>query len=297
MNSRAFSEGFKNVVRNIWLSTTAITILVVSISLVAITGMVRTTANTAINYYNKQITIPAYLKDSLTEPQIQTLKSQLEEIPAIGSVEFVTKEQDKARLIASDPTYKDTLDDLKGNPLQNSFRILPRTPEQYQAVADTLTSKKWKDNFTAVKLKEDIVSRLNRIRLAADTAGLVIIALFSIVSVMIMINILRISIHNFRDEIEIMRLVGATNSYIQRPFVIQGFYYSVIACLLVAAVFVPFIYYVGLPTIFKYLSITDEVRRDTISWELFGGLGIVMGVTVLISIVASYFATKRYLKL
>lgn len=297
MNSRALSEGFKNLVRNIWLSTTAITILIVSISLVAITGMVRTTANTAINYYNKQITIPAYLKDSLTTPQINTLKSQLEALPTIKSVELVTKEQEKARLIAENATRKETLDGLGANPLLNSFRILPQTPELYPDVASALTKGKFKDNFSAVDLKENIVAQLNRIREYADRAGIIIIAIFSIVSIMIIVNILRISIHNFRDEIEIMRLVGATNGYIQQPFIIQGFLYSLIAAGIVGALFVPFIYYVGLPTIFKYLNITEAMRRDEISLELFGGLGIIMLVTIFISIIASYLATKRYLKL
>lgn len=296
MKFRALNEAFKNLSRNIWLSTTAISVLVVSMSLVAITGLIRTTANEAAKYYDKQATILVLLANKVEENQIKELQEKVKQVANVKEVTFVTKEEEKSRLIAADPSYKETIESLSTNPLRNSFRVLPKSPENYVQVTNDLRTQ-FTGVFDRVQSNEDIASKLNNIAFWADRAGIAMIVIFSLVSIMIIINILRISIHNFKDEIEIMRLVGATNSYIQQPFIMQGVVYAFLASVIVTALFIPIMIIYGLPFIFKFLKIDEAVEQNTMQINMFLEFGIIFLVAILISAITSAFATKKYLKL
>lgn len=296
MKFRALSEAFKNLSRNIWLSTTAISVLIVSMSLVAITGLIRSTANEAAKYYDKQATILVLLSNRVEGDEIKKVEEKIRQVANVKDVTFTSKDEEKERLIASDPSYKETIESLNTNPLRNSFRILPNSPENYVQLTNDLRTQ-FTGVFDRIQSNEDIASKLNNIAFWADRAGIAMIIIFSIVSVMIIINILRISIHNFKDEIEIMRLVGATNSYIQQPFIMQGVVYALIASVVVAGLFIPLMLIYGLPFIFKFLKIDEAVEQNTMQINMFLEFGIIFLAAILISALTSAFATKRYLKL
>jgi len=299
----AISSGARNFTRNIWLSLTAVTILIVSLSAVGFLSLLSTSLEYAIQKLDKQVNIVVFFKEDTTLESVQSLEKELLKKDSSKKFEIInsrifTKEEEKQNLLKRMPGISDVFD-LIGNPLSYKLELQPKSIDDFENTASYLNQDKFKDIVLSVKNPSNVINNLRQLNSVTKTTSLIVVAVFALVSILVMINILRITIYNRREEIEIMRLVGATNTYIQSPFIVEGVLYNLVAAGIVLAVFIPLTNSVA-PLINNYLAsaFINSSSSDTsqFSTKVFINLGINIVVGVFIGIFTVYLAIQRYLK-
>jgi cell division transport system permease protein len=219
-------EAFRSLSRNAAPSLAAtITILLTALVLGIFIPMVQATTGSA-NEVRNRVLVDVFIDNEATDAEVDQLRAEIEGAPNVKSVEFVSKEE------ALEKEQKDNPEAFKllgRNPLPDSFRISPDDPDDVEAIADRLAPVnargKRKPQFAAieeVKYSEDdtkkILSVTNLVRYLGG--GLALLLAFA--SVALVANTIRLSIFARRREVEVMKLVGATNWFIRWPFVIEG---------------------------------------------------------------------------
>ncbi len=299
----ALSSGIKNFTRNIWLSLTAVTILVISLGAVGFLSLISTSMEYAIAKLDQQVNIVVFFKEDVTVETVNILKADLEKKDSsrgfeITSSKVFTKEEEKETLLKRMPGIGDIFD-LIGNPLSYKLELQPKTLADFEPTVNFLNQDKFKDILLSVKNPSAVIKNLKRLNSITKTTGLIVIAVFALVSILVMINILRIAVYNRREEIEIMRLVGATNTYIQSPFIVEGVLYNLVAACIILAIFIPLTNSIS-PYINAYLSsafVSSEASDlSQFSNKVFLNLAINIVAGVIIGIITIYLAIQRYLK-
>lgn len=295
---RIVKYGFQGFWRNGWLSvaTTVIMILtlLVFISLI-IFGML---TNTAIDILKEKIDISVYFKTTTAEDSILQLKRALESLSEVKNVEYLSRDQALAQFKErhkDDPTISEALAVLEKNPLSASLDIRANNPKDYPVIAAYLNNQNLKDIVEQVTYNQNqlVINRLAKIIDTAEKTGIALIIILSVVAVLVTLNTIMLTIHSTREEIGIMRLVGASNAFIRGPYIIQGIIYGVVAAILSLILITPLISVAS-----PYIEILMPETNLTAYfygnlWSLFG-YQILFGV--ILGIVSSFIAVRRYLK-
>ncbi len=293
-NKHSLVEGAKNLSRSFWLSITAITVLVVSLSSVAIIIILRTSISHLLRQLDNNIEITIFLEPGLDEETIAEIKKDLDRIPQIESWRYISNEEAKRELVQNADQaegFRDTILSIDFEINLDYFLVKPDKVENYNVVYNLLSSEKYQPVFKRVLNKQDFINRLQTLYYWTNIIGLIVVIIFSLIAVLVMMNILKIAVYNYKSEIEIMRLVGATNSYIQGPFIAQGTYFALIASIIVLIIFVPLSNLVA-----NYFTTNVEVNETNLLPEIYLSLGIMVFVSVLVGMLTSFFSTQKYLQ-
>ncbi len=300
MIKHAIIGGFKNLIRSFWISATAITVLTVSLSTVALIASLSTIIGFSLRRLDNFIDINAYFRSDVSTETKDKAQKDIKEIGEVKEVRFISQQEAENTLKAKG--LGKSIDTLKknstGTPLLDSLQIRPVSAENYAKVVEILNSDKYKSIWDKdqVESKIDVINNLQRLYRWANYIYFALVLFFGLVSILVMINILRITIYHRKDEIEIMRLVGATNNYIRGPFVFEGALYNIIASAIVALIFIPGIALI-IPWIESYLKISSTSYTQALVLQMYLSIIGTIVIGTLVGIVTAYFATKRYLKL
>lgn len=295
---RIVKYGFQGFWRNGWLSvaTTVIMVLtlLVFISLI-IFGML---TNTAIDILKEKIDISVYFKTTTAEDSILQLKRSLESLSEVKNVEYLSRDQALAQFKErhkDDPTISEALAVLEKNPLSASLDIKANNPKDYPVIAAYLNNQNLKDIVEQVTYNQNqlVINRLAKIIDTAEKIGIALIIILSVVAVLVTLNTIMLTIHSAKEEIGIMRLVGASNAFIRGPYIIQGIIYGITAAILSLILITPFISIAS-----PYVEILMPETNLTAYfygnlWSLFG-YQVLFGV--ILGIVSSFIAVRRYLR-
>lgn len=281
-------------------------VLVVTITLSVILTLIflQAALHASLTQIENKVDITVSFAVGTDEDAIANLKSSLEKLPEVAAVEYISSEQALATFRvkhAGDETTLQALDELDANPLEPSLNITARDISQYEGITkflnnggDTLS----KDALGSVsstdynqEQKRLVIEKLQKIIKAADKLGLLITLLLIAISIIISFNTIRLTIYFAREEIAIMRLVGAGNRYIEGPFVIQGVVYGIIATIVTILLFVPISLWLGTHmSDFLGINVFDYYKANFL--QIFAILffsGITLGV------ISSLLAIRRYL--
>jgi len=303
MIKHAAVEGFKNLLRSFWLSVTAVFIITVSLTSVALVASLWVVAGFTLRQFDNQAVIYVYVKDGVSLETRDKMQQDLRNFSPIKEATFIDKTQAREELknnpIASESisTLQDVADSSGNalNFLRESFKIIPTTAENYNTVIDFVQRDEYKGVVDEIQGTQDYINSLQRIYYWTAVIGIVLVAVFGTISILVMINVLRIAIYSRRDEIEIMRLVGATNNYIRGPFIAEGILYNLLASILVIALFIPI--FVGLaPQIKIYLGVDINTNSGGLMNLLYLALLITNGTGIVVGGLTSFIGTQRYLK-
>lgn len=225
--SRIVHYGFKNFWRNGLLSTAMIAIM--TLSLLVFSGLILANVATrnTISFLKDKIDISVYFKSTAPEDSILNIKSALEGLSEIKSVEYISA--DKALEIfkaanSDNPVIAQTLDMLNTNPLEASLNIKAYSPDQYQKIdqylkADALAQYIDKVNFDQ---SQDAITKLSSLINGINRAGLILTIILTLIAGLVVYNTVRLAIYSNRDEIGVMRLVGASNVFVRGPYIVEG---------------------------------------------------------------------------
>jgi cell division transport system permease protein len=271
-----------------------LTILITALVLGVFIPVVQATTGTA-NEVRGRVVVDVFVKAGATDAQKASLRSSLIALPNVKSVQYITKEQALARMQKNN---KEAFALLGSNPLPDSFRLTPSDPDGVNAIVDDLAPKGASGQRTPRLAAIDEVRNreqdTNKILSATGlvkgvTAGLAI--LFTLASIALVANTIRLSIFARRREVEVMKLVGATNWFIRWPFVIEG----MIVGLLGGAVAV-LLLTIGKQTFVDPLSERFALLAapSTIDFGLL--VAILLAACVTVSALGSGFTLRRFLR-
>ncbi len=226
---RSIRDALKSVVRNFSLSFASIMCTTITLILVAVAVVAAANVNNATRLIEDELTIVTYLKKDVTEEQIDNIKSEISSYKNVEEVTFKSKDEWKLEMSEYDDSFKTVLNYLDENPLMDSFVLkvndvkkLSETSEYIKAINGVDTVKYGEGMVEQVISVFDIVQKI---------VVVVVIALIVVTSFLIS-NTIKLTIFSRRNEIEIMRLVGASNITIKLPFLFEGFIIGLIGSII-----------------------------------------------------------------
>lgn len=296
----------KSALMSLWRSrvVSLSAVLVVSITLFVFGAIIFSNAalDSALTQIKNKVDINVYFTTSAPEEDILSLKSSLEKLPEVGFIEYVSKEQALLNFRerhGNDQLTLQALDELEENPLGAVLNIQAKETSQYEGIVTFL------DNDNAVSVEgtsiidkinyyqnKIVIDRLTKIIDSTEKIGLVVSILLIIISIIITFNTIRLTIYISREEISVMRLVGASSRYVRGPFIIEGVFYGAISALIALITFFPINYYLsdfsqrlfGMDMFDYYLSNF---------WNIF----LIISLSgIFLGVVSSYMAVRKYLK-
>lgn len=310
---RVTRTGFVNFWRNGFLSFSAIIVLTLSLSIFGALIFGSAFGRALLQEVKNKVDINVYFVLDSQESDILALKKTIENLPEVSTVEYISRD---AALATFRDKWKDNtlilqgLDEIGDNPFPAVLNIKAKEPSQYAGIAHFLDSKSsLSKDGTAIVEKVNynqnkiIIDRLGRIIPAAEKTGSLIAILFVIVAVIITFNTIRLIIFTARDEISVMKLVGASNLYIRGPFVISGVMYGVVSGVLTLVALGVFAYYSDL-VVMKFAGVQGaqdfSLLVNVFSSYFLSNFGqifiIIMGSGIVLGGISSYLAVKRYLR-
>jgi len=177
----------------------------------------------AIEKVEEKVEIVAYLTDEATPAQVQGAEAEVKALPQVASVRYVTKTEALATAQAEMEEFKDVFTDLENNPLPASFEVSlkagNRSPAQVERVAKRMEAYPFVED---VRYGRDWLNTIYALRRIAAGVAMVIGGAFALVAAIVIATAVRITVFARREEISIMRLVGATDGFVQRPFLLEG---------------------------------------------------------------------------
>ena len=296
---RVIKFSLQDIARNVWLSVATITILVLALLSVNILLTVQVISDNASAAVQEKIDISLYIKPDVPELQIKALEDKIANFSRVKSVAYVSQDQalqDFRSKYENNQEVLAALKELGQNPLSPSLIITPRDFTEANLLINELRmlddpiieSRDFSNNTIVLNKIDDITKRVSDV-------GLFIIIIFMLTSILVVYNTVRVAIYTHKQEIEIMRLVGASNSFIYLPHIFSAFIYSLISVVIIVTLFYPF-----LTLLQPYLEVFFMgYNVDILSYfasNFFFVFGAQFLAVLIINILASLFAVRRYAK-
>ena len=295
---RILKWGLTNFWRNGWLSTATVSIMALTLLVITVLLMVNVVANAVLVNLEDKIDISVYFKLETPEEQILDVKTKLEGLQEVEAINYVSQNdalinfKDKHK---DNPVLLQSLEELDMNPLEASLNIKARETTQYANITQFLESVHFKDIIDKVNYlqNKEIIEKLGKIITDVKTGGLVVTLLLTVIVFLVTFNAIRLAIYSSREEINIMRLVGASNWFIRGPFLIEGALYGIIATIITLAVLYPVFYFLS-PKLSGFLPIGNVFSYFTVNLPAFALVLLVIGVGL--GGFSSFIAVRKYLK-
>jgi len=296
---RMVKSGFSSFIRNGWLSVASITVMVLTLLTLSIFFILNIVLNTGIKTIQDKIDISAYLNDGIKQSVIIDLQNDLAGMSEIKSIKFISKDDALAAFKLQNKDNQKLLDSLNGidNSLPASLEIKVYDPNKLDQITAVLESDKYKASIMKISYKEnkEIIGKLFRATNLTKQIGIIITAAFTLVSLVIIFNTVRIAIFSRMEEIEIMKLVGATPWFIKGPFLIEGTLYGIISTIISMIVLSSVLYFAA-PAIANYIGGVGNNISNFLRDNIMQVLLIQLGVGITIGVFSSWLAIRKHLK-
>lgn len=300
---RMMVSGWKNFARGGAVSAATVLIMTVTLAIIGSLIFLSALLTYTLDTIKDKVDVSVYFVTSASETDILAVKDRLEKLPQVNSVSYTSAEdaliafRDKH---ANDQLTLQALDELGENPLDASLSVKAKDPRDYESIVSFLEASpalsvggaSIVDRINFVQNKE-VIDRLSLAIRATREIGFVVVVLFALASILIAFATVRLAIYTAKDEIGVMRLVGASNAYIQGPLIITGVITGVVAAVLVLLLLWPITLYTGAKTVgwFGGFNLASYYAGNFALIFL-----IILGSGILLGAIASVFAIRKYIK-
>jgi cell division transport system permease protein len=300
--SRIISTGMVNFVRNAWLAIAAMAVMIITLTIVLFSMVTNAAFNNTIAQITDKIDVSVYLKDTTDKTQGQELAGGLRALPNAKSVTYLSKEDALQRYKEQNkdnPALLSAINEAE-NPIPATIQVKPRDLNKIQDLRDYLNKSDNKKLWDDVSYRDDRKAAIDKIAHATNLlrrAGVVAVAVFAVISVLIIFNTIQMAIFNRRDEITIMRLLGASTWYIRGPFIVESIIYGIISAI-ISIVLIHSLFVASSSALqASSLGLLDiQYASDYFTSHLWQLLLVQVALGILIGAASSFVATKRYLK-
>jgi cell division transport system permease protein len=300
---RIFKAGFIGFWRNGFVSLAAILVMTATLFVVGSLIFTGAVLNSSLQQLKEKVDVNVYFTTTAPEEEILKLKGEIEALPEVASVEYVSRDQALADFRTrheNDELILRALDEIGSNPLGAVLNVRAKETSQYESIAAFL-----QDGSTQAAGNQPIIEKVNYAENKAaiekltsvidsgEKLGLSITIVLMILSVMITFNTIRLAIYTSREEISIMQLVGASNRYVRGPFVVGGILSGILSAAIVLGLFYPITFGLGQTT----ESFFGGMNLFSYYLANFGQiLLIILGAGVILGGLSSWLAVRKYLK-
>jgi cell division transport system permease protein len=297
---RIIKTGFVNFWRNIWLSAAATLVMVITLIILSVLLFLFAITNYSITSIKDRVDISVYFNTGTSEARALEIKNEIATNPLVREVTYMSPSEAlqlfRERHQGEDEILQ-SLIELNDNTHQATLHVKAVNLESYPDIAASLNAEKYQSAIAEVNFEDNraLIERLNRILDFIIITGTALVAIFSLIAILVIFNTITLTIYNRREEVEIMRLVGATNSYIRGPFIMEALLYSCVATVITSALLVPF-YIKIVPEINQYLDAATNVFQHPYL-QLWNIIAMQFAVSLILSIFSSLLAIRRYLKI
>ncbi len=285
----SFKRAWQGFWRNAVMSLAATATMVLMLLLLAGFWIIQTGLLAGLQFTEQKVEVVAYLQPNTTDTQVSDLETKLRTMPQVASVTYVSRDQALATFRASMAAQgrEDLTRYLDANPLYASLEVKMVDPSQVRVVGDALRQDPSIRNVINI---EDLVERVLTVTSILRTAGTVVLVVVGVIALFIIINTIRLAVLARADEIEVMRLVGASDAFIRWPFVFEGafvgFLGSAVTLIILLAVADPLSAFMA--DFFRVLPLQfGSLTRDLVA--------LVMGAGVGLGVLGSWLSVRTYL--
>jgi cell division transport system permease protein len=302
---RVFKSGLQNFFRNSFVSLSSILVMTVTLFIITFIILLGGFLNYSLDQVKNKVDVNVYFVTTATDTDILSMKKTIEALPEVSSVEYISRDQAlanfKEKHVGDDVTLQ-ALSELGDNPLGATLNIKAKDPSQYAGIAKFLDDTTRgvlsaggqniidKVNYAQNKV---VIDKLNTIVKSVNIIGIWFAIIFVLISIIVTFNTIKLTIFMAKDEISVMRLVGASNTYVKGPFVVSGLLCGIISSIIILIAFAVITfavnyyygyYFVGFD-LFKYY-ITNFLQI----------FGIIFGAGIILGTISSYLAVQKYLR-
>lgn len=298
---RVIKAGFLNFTRGGLVSFAAVLVVTITLSVITTILLLQAVLYSSLNTIKDKVDVTIYFNVDTPEDKIMLLKESIEKLPEVASVAY-TSDAEALKLFRDRhendyPTIQ-ALDEIGSNPLGAYLNVKAKEISQYESIANFLKGDNTlvlgsasiidKVNYHQNKL---VIDRLNTIISGAQKMGFLVTLMLVIISVIITFNTIRLTIFISKEEIGVMRLVGASKMHVRGPFMVEGVIYGVIATLLTSIVFWPITAWFG-------RNMTGFLGIDMYDYYIsnfFQIFVIILLSGILLGAISSFIAIRKYL--
>ena len=298
---RLFKFAFQSILRNFWLSFVTTSVLVLTLLTVNMLIAMNVLADATIKSIQDKVQVEVYFNPGTSEDIQKSVHGYLSALPQVKDVAVVPEEQSLEAfktLHADDPEVLAALEEVGGNPIGDSLLISANNPEDFEFILAALDSSPEYTSYIKEKNYADhkaVIERLSGFSDKVKLGGLGLAAFFALISVLIVFNTIRVAIYVHRDEIAVMKLVGAHDWFVRGPFLLEAIFYSAAATALMAGVIALILKFLE-PQIRSFFAGVD-VGLATFYWDnalvIFGAQFLALAA---LSMITTLFAMRKYLK-
>jgi cell division transport system permease protein len=295
---RIVVAGTHNFFRNAWLSAAATAIMTVTLTVMLSAIILNAALTDTLKEITNRIDIAIFLEDEATEAQIESIQNELRQIENVQSVSFVSKTDALNRYRAQyrdNPTLLAAITEEE-NPLPQAIEFQVKDLNQIEPIILVTQKEEYIPivQSTSYEDRQRIIKRIADINSFLVNAGVIVSSLFTAISILIIFNTIRMAIFSRGEEIQIMRLIGASNGYIRGPFIFEAMLNGVMAAVISLA-FGYIVLFAGAPKLLSYVNFSNTLSFFEQYWTLVG-IGTML-IGMFIGALSSILAMMRYLRL
>jgi len=296
---RVIKFAWQSFWRNIWLSIVTITVIILTLISINSLYVLSIVSDSVITSVKDRINVSIFFKPEIMEADVLEVKTYLDSLSQVNSIQYISAQQaliNFKQLHQDDPKIIQSLEELDENPLGATLNVKAINLSEYPSILEVLDNSKYKDWILSKNFDDhrEYIKRINQVSSNIEQIGLAITILFIFIAFLIVFNTIRIAIYTHRDEIAIMKLVGASNNFIRSPFLMEAVFDAIIACIIAIGILYPI-----LNVIQPYLTETfigadlDMVAYFNLNfWKIFS---LEILAISLLTIISAGIAIRKYL--
>lgn len=290
---RSLRDSFRSVTRNISLSLASITCITITLIIVGLALIIGFNIRSATNELKSDLSIIVFVSNDADEFDLKSVETQIKGLDNVVDIQLKSKEELKEEMMEENDTFKNVMQnwDQTENPLLNTYIVKVKDADSLSETAKEIEKI---SSVALVKYGEGMVEKLLMAFDGVEKAALVAVVALIVVTIFLIMNTIKLTIFSRRDEIGIMRLVGASNSTIRMPFIFEGMFIGLIGAIIPIALLT-----VGYYKVFDVMG--GKLLTDIIDLIKPGNLVIkidllVLLIGMLVGMIGSGSAVKKYLK-
>lgn len=302
--SRIIKTGLVNFARNAWLAIAAMAVMTVTLTIVLFSLITNATFANTIAQITDKIDVSVYLKDGVSVSDRNNLISGIKKLPNVKGVAFLSKDEVLAKYRQQNANNQEVLSAISStdNPLPETIKVKPYDLNKIQDIRDYLTKPEnsklqTEDSPSYSGDRKAAIDKITHATNIIRQVGIFSVIIFAVISVLIIFNTIQMAIFNRRDELTIMRLLGASTWFIRGPFVVENIVYGIFSAILSVVIIKVLFMLASSALQASSLGLLDINYASTYFnghlWQL---LTIQLAVGILIGAASSVVATQRYLK-
>ena len=291
---RSIRDSFKSVFRNFSLSLASISCIAITLIVVAIAIILSQNVNNFASLVEGDVTIVTFLKRDVTDEQVEDIKSQINKLPYIENLVYKSKMELSKEMMESSDVFSSVMQDWdeSSTPIQSTFQVKVTDINAIKYVADEISKM---DGVDIVKYGEGMVEQLVSLFDMVRKISIGMVIALIIVTAFLITNTIKITIFSRKREIQIMRLVGASNINIKIPFILEGLFLGLMGS--IVPILLTTFGYVELYKKFDGQLFSPFIRLITPEPFIYFISLVLVAIGIMVGMFGSYTAVRKHLKI